>query len=381
MRQRGNEATTPRIAVIGAGIVGAAVADALAVRGARVSLYEMRAPGQGASQASAGVLCPYTEATPNSPLLALGTRSLSMWDAWVADVQARTTVPFHYARTGTLDVALTAEEAEHLQRSAAWLAAEGVAHERLDPATLRTFEPGVSDSALAGLFIPIHGFVQVPSLVSALLDAARHRGATCETPAEIIHIEQKRDMVHVRVGNRVEEVDHAVVAAGSWSGRVRVAGEPAFAVRPIRGQLLQLAWNGRPLPQRSIWGRRCYTVPWPDGSLLVGATIEDVGFDERTTAAGVRDLLDAVGELLPGAWQAGVESVRVGLRPATADHLPLLGPLPRCPRVILATGHYRNGILLAPVTANVVARQILDDDRDPLLDLTDPTRPLTASQP
>jgi len=368
----------PRIAVIGAGIVGAAVADALAARGARVSVYEMRAPGRGASQASAGVLCPYTEATPGSPLLALGARSLAMWDCWVGSLCARTTIPFHYARTGTLEVAISADEAEHLRESAERLTAENVAHELVEGAALRTFEPGVSDSANAGLFIGSHGHVHVAALVNALMEAARQRGATCETPQEIIHVEQKRELVQVRVGSRLDEVDHAVIAAGCWSGRVRVADVPAFAVRPIRGQLLHLKWPDAQPPRRSVWGSRCYTVPWPDGSLLVGATIEDVGFDERTTVAGVHDLLEAAGQLLPGAWQASIESVRVGLRPATADHLPLLGPLERHPRITVAAGHYRNGVLLAPYTADVVTRQILDDDRDPMLDLTRPERPMSS---
>jgi len=378
MRQRGNGAMGPRIAVIGAGIVGAAIADALSARGARVSVYDMRAPGQGASQASAGVLCPYTEATPGSPLLSLATRSLAMWEDWVAGLRDRTTVPFHYARTGTLEIALSEDEAEHVRQSAAWLAVEGVAHELLNASALAAFEPSVSKSALAGLFIGTHGHVQVPALVTALMEAARQRGATCETPAEIIHVEQTRDVVQVRVGDRLDEVDHAVVAAGSWSGRVRVAGLPPFPVRPIRGQLLRLTWPDDRLPRRSVWGRRCYTVPGPDGSLLVGATVEDVGFDERTTVAGVRDLLDAAGELLPGAWQAALASVRVGLRPATVDHLPLLGPLARCPRIIVAAGHYRNGILLAPYTADVVTRLILDDERDPALDVTRPERLMSS---
>ncbi len=363
-----------RIAVIGAGIIGAAVADAMAARGTRVSMYEMRSPGRGASQASAGVLCPYTEATPGSPLLALGTRSLAMWDGWVEGLRDRVTSRFHYARTGTLEVALAPDEAVHLRRSAEQLAAEGVAHQQLDGAALRQFEPCAGASALSGLFIGAHGHVEVSALVSALMESARQRGATCETPAEIIQVEQKQDRVRVRVGDRVDEVDHAVIAAGSWSGRVRVADVPAFAVRPIRGQLLHLKWPDASAPSRSVWGTRCYTVPWPDGSLLVGATIEDVGFDEHSTVAGVRELLQAVEALLPGSCQATLESVRVGLRPATADHLPLLGPLERHPRITLATGHYRNGILLAPYTADVVTRQILDNDRDPMLDLTRPER-------
>ncbi len=365
-----------RIAVIGAGIIGAAIADALAARGASVSMFDMRRPGAGASQASAGVLCPYTEGSPGSPLLALGVRSLAMWDGWVERLRESVDVPFSCARSGTLEVALSADEVAHLQRARAWLSAEGITHQWMEGAQVREFEPTVSTSALAGLVISGHGYVQVPALVTALMASARRRGATCETPAEIIHVDQRRDVVYVRVGDRVDEFDHVVIAAGSWSRRVRVADVPVFPVRPIRGQLLHLKWPGAAMPQRSVWGTRCYTVPWPDGSLLVGATVEDVGFDERSTVAGVRDLLDAAGELLPGAWQASLAEVRVGLRPATVDHLPLLGPLASHPRITMATGHYRNGVLLAPYTADVVTRQILDNDRDPMLALTRPERVL-----
>jgi glycine oxidase len=340
-------------------------------------MFDMRRPGAGASQASAGVLCPYTEATPGSPLLALGVRSLAMWDGWVERLRGNTVVPFSYHRSGTLEVALSADEAAHLQGARDWLAAEGIAHQWLEGDALWSFEPTLSESALAGLVISDHGYVQVMPLVTALMASARARGATCETPAEIIQIDQKRDVVHVRVGDRVDAFDHVVIAAGSWSRRVRVADVPVFPVRPIRGQLLHLKWPGAAMPQRSVWGTRCYTVPWPDGSLLVGATVEDVGFDERSTVAGVRDLLDAVGELLPGAWQASLAEVRVGLRPATVDHLPLLGPLASHPRITMATGHYRNGVLLAPYTADVVTRQILDNDHDPMLDLTRPERVLS----
>ncbi|HUR21749.1 MAG TPA: glycine oxidase ThiO [Vicinamibacterales bacterium] len=367
-----------RIAVVGAGIIGSAIAETLAGRGARVTLYDMRRPGAGASQASAGVLCPFVEAKPGSALLTLGTRSLDIWDSWVGQIRSRTSVPFHYERSGTLEVAFGADEATHLKSASVWLTAEGVAHEWLHGAALREREPQISVSAEAGLLIKSHGFVQVSALIAALIDSARQHGAICETPTEILHVEQKGEVVRVRAANQPAseslEVDHVVIAAGPWSRRVRVAGAPVFEVRPVRGQLLHLKWPDASLPARSVWGTRCYTVPWPDGSLLVGATVEDVGFDERSTVAGVRDLLDAAGELLPAAWQASLESVRVGLRPATADHLPLIGPLDRHPRITLATGHYRNGVLLAPYTADVVSRLILDNTRDPMLDLTRPER-------
>jgi glycine oxidase len=292
-------------------------------------------------------------------------------------------MPFHYDRSGTLEVALNPEEAAHLEASSRWLALERIAHEWLEGSALRDREPRVSESAVAGLLIDGHGFVQVSPLISALLDSARQQGAVCETPIEVLHVEQQSGSVRIRAANQsasdAVEVDHVVIAAGPWSRRVRVAGEPVFDVRPVRGQLLHLKWPDASVPARSVWGARCYTVPWPDGSLLVGATVEDVGFDERSTVAGVHDLLGAVGELLPGAWQASLAEIRVGLRPAAADHLPLLGPLDRFPRIIMATGHYRNGVLLAPYTADVVTRLILDGDRDPMLDLTRPERAMIYS--
>jgi glycine oxidase len=364
-----------RVAIIGAGVVGAAIADSLAARGARVTMFEMRSPGAGASHASAGVLAPYVEAKPGSPLLALGARSLGMWDAWVDALRARVAVPFGYARSGTLEVAFTGAEYERLRHSAEWLAAEGIAHQWLDGAVLRDAEPHVNPAAAAGLLILSHGWVQVPALVTALMASARLHGATCETPAEIIHVEQ-RNGVQLRVGDTHREFDHVVIAAGSWSRRVRVAGVPVFPVRPIRGQLLHLTWPAASLPSRSVWGTRCYTVPWTDGSLLVGATVEDVGFDETSTVEGVRELLDAVTELLPAAALATVDHIRVGLRPATADHLPLIGTLASHSRITIATGHYRNGILLAPLTADLVTRLVLDGERDAMLAFTEPERSL-----
>jgi glycine oxidase len=152
---------------------------------------------------------------------------------------------------------------------------------------------------------------------------------------------------------------HVVIAAGSWAGQLDVDDPAASAVRPVRGQLLRLHWRGAPLA-RIVWGPDCYVVPWQNSTILVGATVEDVGFDERTTAAGVRDLLDAVCELLPEAWGATFVEARVGLRPTTPDELPFLGPSERSDRIVYATGHYRNGVLLAPLTAQLVADWIVD---------------------
>ena len=165
-----------------------------------------------------------------------------------------------------------------------------------------------------------------------------------------------------------------VLCAGSWSGAISVEGVGATVpVRPVRGQLLYLGWNGTPL-RRITWSSRCYLVPWEDGTLLVGATVEDVGFDERVTVAGVRGLLEAACDVVPRAWTAGFVGARVGLRPATADDLPVIGPSTVVPNLMYATGHYRNGVLLAPLTAKLVADALLENRMDPLLELVKPSR-------
>lgn len=158
---------------------------------------------------------------------------------------------------------------------------------------------------------------------------------------------------------------------------MRVTGTTMPVVRPIRGQLLHLAWMG-PRPALFVWGAACYTVPWSDGSLLVGATVEDVGFDEHSTVAGVDSLTSAVRRLLPASARAAVEAVRVGLRPATPDGLPWIGPLSAAPRVVMAAGHYRNGVLLTPLTADLVSRLIVDGESDPALAVTSPNRAVGA---
>ena len=169
-----------------------------------------------------------------------------------------------------------------------------------------------------------------------------------------------------------------MIAAGSWAGQLDVDDGAAAAVRPVRGQLLRLQWRGAPL-HHIVWGPDCYVVPWGDWTVLVGATVEDVGFDERTTAAGVRDLLDAVCELLPEAWRATFIEARVGLRPATPDGLPFIGASERSSRLVYATGHYRNGILLAPLTARLIADLIVDGREDAALAQLRPTRERPAS--
>jgi glycine oxidase len=361
------------IVVVGAGIVGCAIAYELARRGASVQVVDDRLPGMGATQASAGVLAPFIEAREGGPILELTARSLTLFDAFVSQVtEDGETVT--YERNGTLDVALQGDSMQQFALTARMLAARGIESELLDPVSVRQREPELSEEVVGGLFIPTHGFVRAEELTRALAAAAANRGVRFVALGRARKIAPSGDglIVHTDRGSLV--ADRVVLAAGSWSGQVEVAGtQDRVPVKPIRGQILRLEWNGPPL-QRVVWGERCYMVPWADGTVLAGATVEDAGFDEHTTAAGVHDLIEAASELAPRSWAAGFIGARAGLRPGTPDRLPIIGRSTVLPNLVYATGHFRNGVLLSALTAQLVADLLLDQVVDPMLQFTEPGR-------
>ncbi|MCU1384895.1 MAG: Glycine oxidase ThiO [Acidobacteria bacterium] len=362
------------IIVVGAGIVGCAVAHELARRGASVEIVDDRPVGMGATQASAGVLAPYIEAREGSPLLDLTVRSLAMFDAFIERIGADSGEAIPYHRTGTIDVAASDAELDALRATEAVLARRGVPALMLDANTVRSEEPELTDRAIGGLLIETHGFVAAGALTQALASAARRRGAQLVEPSRVRRISQRHGDLIVETDRGSLTTGAVVLAAGSWSGGIAIDGiKVTVPVRPVRGQLLHLAWAGTPL-RRVTWSSRCYLVPWDDGTLLVGATVEEAGFDERTTVAGVRELLAAVNDMLPRASAAGFLAARVGLRPATADELPVIGASIAMPALMYATGHYRNGVLLAPLTAQLVADAMLENRIDPLLAAVSPSR-------
>jgi glycine oxidase len=231
-------------------------------------------------------------------------------------------------------------------------------------------EPALAD-VHGALLVPGHGYVRVAQLTTALAAAARGAGATVLEGQKVDHIAHAREGgVTLTAGGERHHCGTVVIAAGSWSSRVGSGGPP---VTPVRGQLLQLRWNGPPI-SRVLWSEFCYVVPWADGTLLVGATVEDAGFDQRTTVGGVRGLMEAASRLLPSADSATFVEARAGLRPSTADGLPLIGRSPISPSIVYATGHYRNGVLLTPLTAQIVADLVIDGRCDPALALTTPDR-------
>lgn len=362
------------IIVVGAGIVGCAVAYELASRGASVEVVDDRPAGMGATQASAGMLAPYLEAHEGSPLLDLAVRGLDVFDAFVECVVEIGGVPVAYQRTGTLDVAQNVATMERLGRVAPWLASRGVDVELLDANAVREREPHLAGDVLGGLLVPAHGFIAAYDFTRALAAAARRRGARILEQGRVRRVARSRHGLVVETDRGSLTGDAVVIAGGSWSGEIEIEGGAVrIPVRPVRGQLLHLGWTG-PALARVTWNERCYLVPWADGTLLVGATVEEAGFDERATAAGVHELIEAAASLVPHAGDATFRAARAGLRPGTPDGLPIIGACTRLPNLMFATGHYRSGVLLAPLTARLVADAMLDGRIDPLLEATRPQR-------
>jgi glycine oxidase len=362
------------IVVVGAGVVGCAVAYELARRGASVEILDDRPAGQGATQASAGMLAPFIEARDGGPLLELTARGLERFDDFVAGVTADGGVPIRYQRAGSLEVAFDEQAEQTLEATARALDARGIAHELLGASATIGLEPALSPRVRRGLLIPVHGAVAASDLTRALVAAARRHGAQVIEHGRARRVFANAAEVTVETDRGSLSGDAVVIAAGSWAAQIEIgAARARVPVKPVRGQLLQLTWTGAP-PGRVVWSDRCYIVPWSDGTVLVGATVEDVGFDERTTVEGIRGLLDAACDVLPECASAALTATRAGLRPHTPDHLPIIGWSSALGRVMYATGHYRNGVLLAPLTAELVARAMLDGVADPVLAWTAASR-------
>ena len=366
-------ASPPSVVVIGAGIVGCTVAYELTKAGALVQVLETRAPGQGATRASAGILAPYIEGHADI-FRDLGARSLELYDGFIERLRDDSGHELVYQRNGTFELAFSERDVDRLTALSVSLANQGVEARWVTPAAFQDFEPHASSHAHGALLIPIHGFVGVTSLTLAAAAAAQRAGATFTTEVGAIRIYSlPGNRVGVQTSSSMWDADRVVLAAGSWSSQITVQGADPVPVKPIRGQLIQLQAEAGAL-RRVLWGPNGYLVPWPDGSILVGSTVEDVGFDESHTDEAVRQLRAAAVELAPILEKAPTTAVRTGLRPRGPDDLPMLGVSQAVPGLIYATAHYRNGVMFAPLTVELVRELVFDRRVDPALRDLDPAR-------
>lgn len=360
-----------QVIVVGAGVVGCAIAYELAAHGARVRIIDPRGTGQGATRASAGILAPYIEGH-SATLLRLGICSLDQYDSFIERASRDAERTVEYRRNGTLQVAIDNEEVHELEGQRQKLTEMGVPHSFLTADAVRRLEPHLTRDVRAGLLLSQHGYVHAAGLVAALVAAATKRGATL-TFGQVQAIDHDHGFPSVVMAGETVVADAVVVAAGSWSGGIPVRPASSPPVRPVRGQLLQLRF-AQPTLSTVVWGPGCYLVPWQDGSVLVGATVEDAGFDETVTAGGMRQLLDSGERLVPALRSAAFTEARAGLRPASSDELPIIGPSATIRGVFYATAHYRNGVLLAPLTATLITDLLIDGHRRSELELVRPDR-------
>ena len=364
---------SPVVIVVGAGIVGCTVAYELARAGARVQVLEPRKPGQGATRASAGILAPYIEGHADI-FRDLGARSLELYDSFIARLRDDSGHEIHYQRNGTFELAFSDGDVERLNALSAALSNQRVEARWITPDGFGDIEPLAARNAKGALLIPIHGFVGVTSLTLAAVAAAEKFGALFTSDVGAVRIYPLRgNQVGVQSSQAIWEADRVVLAAGSWSSQITVEGADAVPVRPIRGQLIQLQAEPGAI-RRVLWGPNGYIVPWPDGAVLVGSTVEDVGFDETHTDEAVSKLRAAAIELAPVLAAAPITSVRTGLRPRGPDELPILGPSRAVSGLIYATAHYRNGVMFTPLTVELVRDIVLDRAPDPAVRDLDPAR-------
>ncbi len=355
--------------VIGGGLIGSAVAWRLRQAGVDVALVTGE-PAAAASRVAAGMLAPITETTfTEQGLLELNDASLRRYAAFAAEVEQASGQPAGLRQVATLSVAYDVDDAARLATFAEFLARMGHSCARLTSRECKRHEPLLAPSIRSGLLVENDWSCDNRLLWSALLTAGRHIGVR-EVPGFVHHVLTEDDRVRgVQFADgSILAADRVVVANGAWAGQL--TGIPTLPVRPIKGQILRLDPGRLPEPAITVRafsrGTEIYLVPRGAGrEVVVGATVEELGFDARVTAGGVYELLRDARNVIPMTSEYALAETSVGWRPGTPDNAPILGGCD-VDGLILATGHYRNGVLLTPITADIVAGLVTTGHLDPI---------------
>jgi glycine oxidase len=365
------------VVVVGGGLIGSLSALRLAESGRRVLVLEKAVPGAEASSAAAGILAAQSESRADGPMFELALESRERYASLVEELRARVGMDVGFRRTGVAEIAETPEQLDALEQTYAWQRAKGHRVERAEGAALRALEPGLNEGFHGALVFADDAQLEPIALVTAIAQAAERAGVVFRpgTTARGVRVEHG-----VAVGVDVEEecilAGHVVVAAGAWSGLVRGATVSTNAVKPARGQIVELVTRTPPV-SRVVFGRGGYVVPRADGRVLCGSTLEFVGFQRDVTAAGVAKILAMAMGLVPALANAKMARTWANFRPWSADGAPLVGDA-GVRGLTLATGHHRSGILLAPATAERVRAHVIDGRVEPEAPWT-PTRESRAN--
>lgn len=366
------------VVVVGAGAIGLACAWRAAQAGLRVRVLERDRSGAGASGVAAGMLAPVGEATWGEDLLLeAALASHAAWPAFAAELAEASGVETGFVAGGALHVALDPDEAAELRRRFDLMQSLNLEAEWLMGSECRAIEPGLAPSVRGGVLAPHEYGIDPGGLVGALVAACARAGVQIAEGADVSEAILDGDRLAgvATADGRRHEAEHTVLATGAWSGGLEWLPPGARpSVRPVKGQILTLRGAAdQPVAKRIVVSERVYLVPRADGRLIAGATVEEMGFDTRVTAGGVHELLREAYRTLPDVAELELERAIAGLRPGTPDNAPLVGP-GAMPGLILATGHFRNGILLAPLTAKGVVALLAGAEPLEALAVADPAR-------
>jgi glycine oxidase len=368
---------TADVAIIGGGVIGLAVARALALREVRrVLLIERDSLGAESSSAAAGMLAPQAEANRAHEFFHLTCQSRDLYPGYAAALLAETGIDIQLEATGTLYLAFTEHDEDELEKRYQWQKEAGLPIEKLTAAEVRRLEPSINEEVRAALKFPLDTQVENRRLLIALTAANERLGVDLETGTTVTSLRIERNRVTgIETSRGFVAAEAVVIAAGAWSSQLGAADKalPDLRIKPVRGQMLCFEPTP-PLARHVIYSQRGYLVPRRDGRLLAGSTTEHAGFEKQVTAAGVYSILSAALEISPQIASHPLTDSWAGLRPRAADTLPVLGPCAEIGGVYYATGHYRNGILLAPITGELIAGAIVDKVFPAKLEIFSPDR-------
>jgi glycine oxidase len=346
------------VAIAGAGLIGSSIAFELAQAGLKVAIFDRCEPGREASWASAGILSPAPESPAMISMVPLAKASMNLYPALVANVEEISGEKVGFRPKGTIDVFFNKDAISDLSTLIALHHGMGLKAEPLRPEDARELVPSLSPELEAAALRPEEASIDNRALTHAMLSAAKKSGVEVFAGKGVTGIVQEGGRcTGLKLANETVSAKWTVIAAGCFSAEIE--GVKDFApVRPAKGQMVSLRSDELEI-ERVIWGEKIYIVPRNDGRILAGATVEYVGFDKQVTAGGVEKILSAAIEVIPEFANARIEETWAGLRPDSPDHLPIIGPTD-IDGLVIATGHFRSGVMLTPITARLVRQWITE---------------------
>ena len=349
---------TVDVAIAGGGLIGATIGFELARAGLHVAIFDRQHPGEGASWAAAGILSPAPENSGMIPMVPLGRESLKLYPEFVASVEEISGQSVGYRSKGTLESLFSRDAKAKLNTIVALHHGLGLRAEPLSAEDARKMEPALSSELEAAVLRPDEASVDNRALIGAVLTADKRTGVKIFAGRSVKAICKRGGRcTGLSVDNEKVEARWTVIAAGCHSAEIE--GVPSYApVRPAKGQMIALRARNFNL-ERVLWSDQIYLVPRNDGRILAGATVEYVGFEKEVTVGGLQKILAGAVELAPRLADAHVQETWAGLRPDSPDHLPIIGSTD-LEGLLVATGHFRSGILLAPITARLIRDWIAD---------------------